>query len=219
MEASGQALQGFQLLHHLITDAFSNYREGYQMFCTYAHYTKDTNAIFYIGKGSEKRARALCPTHRSTHWNRVKDKHGVKVEIIARWSLESEAFEHEKFLISTLRSIGVKLVNASDGGAGGSAGAIKSPEHRAKIGAAHKGRFVSEETLERMRQAAIRQFANPEARELARKNQTGKKQSAESSAKKSLALRGKKQTPEAIATRTKAIREAALIRKQNKCLI
>jgi len=36
------------------------------------------------------------------------------------------------------------------------------------------------------------------------KNQTGKKQSAESSAKKSIALRGKKQTPEAIAARMKA---------------
>lgn len=189
------------------------------MFCTYAHYTKDTNAIFYIGKGSEKRARALCPTHRSTHWNRVKEKHGVKVEILARWALESEAFEHERFLIATFRAIGARLVNASTGGEGGATGAPKSQEHRDKIGAAHKGRFVSAETLEKMRQAAIRQFANPEAREIARKNQTGKKQSAESSAKKSLALRGKKQTPEAIAARTKAIREAALRRKQNKCLI
>lgn len=209
------------------------------MFYTYAHYRASDNAIFYIGKGSGKRAHELRQTQRSLHWTRVKEKHGVKVEILAKWKLESDAFEHEKFLIAMFRAMGAKLVNASDGGSGGSTGAIKSPEHRAKIGAAHKGKLVSEETLERMRAAAIRQFSNQEARELARKNQTGKKQSTESSAKKSLALRGKKQTPEAIAARVKAKEgfrhsEAslaklraiafekhlvALVRKQKLCLI
>lgn len=209
------------------------------MFYTYAHYRASDNAIFYIGKGSGKRATTLSAIHRSLHWNRVKEKHGVKVEILAKWKLESDAFEHEKFLISTFRSMGAKLVNASDGGAGGSSGAIKSQEHRAKIGAANKGKVLSKETLERMRAAAIRQFSDPEARELARKNQTGKKQSAETIAKKVLALKGKKQTPEAIAARMKAKKWfrhseaslaklraiafekhlAALVRKQKLCLI
>lgn len=209
------------------------------MFYTYAHYRATDNSIFYIGKGSGKRAHELRQTQRSTHWSRVKEKHGVKVEILARWVVESDAFEHERFLIDTFRAMGAKLVNASTGGVGGSTGAVKSPEHRAKIGAAHKGRLVSSETLEKMRAAAIRQFSNPEARELARKNQLGKKQSEESSAKKSLALRGRKQTQEEIAARVKAnagfkhseeslakMRAiafdkhlAALVRKQKLCLI
>lgn len=50
------------------------------MFYVYAHYTLDTNELFYVGKGTKKRAHHIHG--RNSYWNRIVKKHGYKVEIL-----------------------------------------------------------------------------------------------------------------------------------------
>ena len=84
------------------------------MFYTYAHVRKDTNKIFYIGKGIDD--RAWFTYGRNKHWNHIVKKHGYSVQILADWRTEKEALEHESLLISCFKDMGNKLVNMTDGG-------------------------------------------------------------------------------------------------------
>lgn len=87
------------------------------MFYTYAHYTP-CGDIFYIGKGSRV-DRAHNFKNRNIFWERIVKKHGPPtVKMLATWGTEREAFEHETFLISCFRSIGVRLCNITDNGEG-----------------------------------------------------------------------------------------------------
>lgn len=95
------------------------------MFYTYIHMRKDDGKVFYVGKGTG--GRAYQKSGRSKHWRRVVDKHGLVVEIAARWQTEPEAFDHERLLIAVLRELCAPLVNVTDGGEGTS-GAKQSPE-------------------------------------------------------------------------------------------
>ena len=106
------------------------------MYYTYAHYRPD-GTIFYIGKGSFKRAHSTAG--RNTYWNRIVKKDGeFKVEILALWKTEKEAFDHEIFLIDTFRKMGFKLANVSSGGEG-SSGYRHLEETKAKMREAHLG--------------------------------------------------------------------------------
>ena len=97
-------------------------------FLTYAH-NKPDGSIFYIGKGTERRAHSSAG--RNIVWKRTVKKHnGFGVEILSRWSTEKEAFDHEIFLIDTFRQMGYQLVNIAKGGMG-SAGFRHSDEHKA----------------------------------------------------------------------------------------
>jgi hypothetical protein len=100
------------------------------VFCTYAHYTPQ-GTLFYIGKGSNER-RPHYLQGRNNYWNKVVAKYGKpKVEVLARWQTEVEAFEHEKLLITCFRDLGFKLCNLTDGG-DGTSGYKQTPEHREK---------------------------------------------------------------------------------------
>ncbi len=102
------------------------------MFCTYSHHKPD-GTLFYIGKGSVKRAHAK--DNRNPHWRNIVAKHGsYKVEILANWPTEADAFEHEKFLISCFRDLGFSLANITNGG-DGVAGHKHSAESKAKMSA------------------------------------------------------------------------------------
>lgn len=116
-------------------------------FYTYVHRRADDGRVFYVGKGRGRRAHR--DVGRSSWWRAVADKHGFVVEIVAEWNSEADAFEHEKFLIACFRDIGAPLCNLTAGGDGAS-GHKKSPETRAKIGAKHRGKYVSDETRARM---------------------------------------------------------------------
>lgn len=93
---------------------------------TYIHRRRDTGAIFYVGKGRGARATSRCG--RNIHWRRIVAKAGFDVEILARWSTEGECFDHERFLISTFRDMGMKLANIGSGGEGPS-GTVRSQEY------------------------------------------------------------------------------------------
>jgi hypothetical protein len=85
-------------------------------FLTYAH-CKPDGSIFYIGKGSSRRAHSK--SGRNVFWKRTVEKHGgFSVMTLAKWSTEQEAFDHEIFLIDTFRRIGFQLANIAEGGMG-----------------------------------------------------------------------------------------------------
>ena len=85
------------------------------MFYTYCHYRLDTNKIFYIGKGKDNRAWV---NKRNKHWHGIADRHGWRCEILAYWSSEAEALEHEIMLIACFIDLGYKLANKTAGGQG-----------------------------------------------------------------------------------------------------
>lgn len=99
---------------------------------TYMHTRNDTGQPFYIGKGTARRAWDDRPHKRGFHWTNVVKKHGHQVHILAKWETEQEALDHEIFLIGTMRGMGVKIINKTDGGEGTS-GYKWSAESRAKL--------------------------------------------------------------------------------------
>ena len=64
----------------------------------YCHRRKDDNSIFYIGKGSGK--RAWTRQGRNIYWKRVAEKAGFEVEILYHDLQEEEAFILEKILFA-----------------------------------------------------------------------------------------------------------------------
>ena len=103
------------------------------------HTRNDTGEVFYVGKGTGKRAWQVNPARRSKHWTRVARKHGFSVHILSRWRTESEAMEHEKFLIRTLNELDLPLVNKTEGG-DGTSGFKWSAESKEKLSKALKGK-------------------------------------------------------------------------------
>jgi hypothetical protein len=126
-----------------------------EVYFTYAHARKSDGRIFYIGKG--KLSRIVSKSDRNNYWHNTVAKHGLEINVLAKWETEQEAFEHEKFLIWCFRDMGVGLVNMTDGGEGLSNpsqetrlkmsqnNAMKRPEVAAKISAARKGKPLSDE--------------------------------------------------------------------------
>jgi hypothetical protein len=139
------------------------------LFYTYAHYKKDNNSLFYIGKGSGNR---YLSKNRGQHWHNVVAKHGLDTQILAHWNKVEEAFEHEKLLISCFRELGHNLINQTDGG-NGISGNKRSAETKEKLAAIQRGRKHSAERIEQNRQLRL-----------------GNKQSEETKAKRALKLFG-----------------------------
>ena len=149
------------------------------MFYTYAHFKPDGRA-FYIGKGSRNRHLS---SSRGSHWKNIVAKEGgFRSEILAFWPSESEAFEHEKFLIKCFRELGFKLCNLTDGGEG-TAGIKLGEEERLKRSRALTGKKKSDETRAKM---SAYHLANP-------------KHSAETREKMSIAAKRRNQSKTAVA--------------------
>ena len=129
-------------------------------FYTYAHINKDTNKIFYIGKGFENRYKST--DRRNRYWHNIVNKHNFNAEILAYWNTEKEALDHEMLLISCFKDMGYKLANMTDGGEGTSGykhsettklkmkNKVVSDEHKAKISKAGIGRKFSDKSKEKI---------------------------------------------------------------------
>lgn len=116
----------------------------------------------YIGKSYDPKKRwrehrrdALRPRHKSSLIHRAMHAYGLdafKFEVLGRYASDEEALRAEAFWVARLRTnvrgIGFNLTN---GGRGGMAGIPKSPEHRARIAAAHRGRKHSAAHIAAMR--------------------------------------------------------------------
>lgn len=120
------------------------------MFYTYAHYTADTNELFYIGKGKGKRSGDR--SNRNLWWQRKVEKHGFTHKVLAFWPSEQEAYDHEEFLIACFKDLGYKLVNLASGG-GINSGWKHSEEFKKKIADFHKGKKKTPEAIEKLKQA------------------------------------------------------------------
>jgi hypothetical protein len=141
-----------------------------QKFYVYLHKRSLDGGVFYVGKGSKK--RAWKKTSRSDYWKRIENKYGRTVEIYRDNLEEHEAFELEKELIAHYGR--ENLCNFNDGGYGG---INPSEETRLKMSIAKKGRIVSYETKARNRIASF-----------------GRKHSEETKAKISAYFAGRKRT-------------------------
>ena len=99
-----------------------------RVYYTYAHYTADTNILFYIGVGTilntktfkerTRYSRAYHTNGRNKYWKNVVNKHGFRVKILNLFETKEESLFEEKNLISKYGNRINKglLVNMSDGG-------------------------------------------------------------------------------------------------------
>lgn len=82
------------------------------IFYVYLHKRKDNDAVFYVGKGKDK--RAWSTRSRNNYWNNTVKKYGYTVEIIQGTLTEKEAFDLE---INTIAEYGLdNLTNMTIGG-------------------------------------------------------------------------------------------------------
>mgnify|MGYP003349371684 CR=1 FL=1 len=103
------------------------------MFYVYQHRTKDSNEIFYVGKGKGNR----CNTSkgRNRYWHRIVNKHGgYVVEKIAENLDEQMAFQIEMETIEKYKMQGILLTNMTNGGEGTSGFSHPhTEEHKQKL--------------------------------------------------------------------------------------
>jgi hypothetical protein len=113
----------------------------------YKHIRLDTNKVFYIGMGNEKRPYSK---RRNNHWQNVVNKTDYIVEVVAENLSLEEACELEKTLIS---KYGIEnLTNINCGGEGQF---NPDDETRYKIGSGKRGKKLSEQTKIKMSKSQI----------------------------------------------------------------
>ena len=192
------------------------------MFYVYLHRRATDNSVFYVGKG--KGRRAYWKNQRNKHWHYVANKHGYTVEIYKDGLSEKEAFNLE---IEMIKKIGIEnLCNYTEGGDGAS-GSKKTEEFKSMMREKMTGRTFSEETIEKMKEAAKnrpsearkKQAEKIRGRKLTEEHKRkisesgkGRVISEESRRKISEYHKGKKKKPEAVEAM------AASKRKKVKCL-
>lgn len=126
------------------------------MYYAYVHCRPD-NSVFYVGKGSARRAKTLKSNgKRNKYHQRVVSKYGVNNIAVGMIECSSEAvaFELEIGLIKCLKRMGVKLTNMTEGGEGQS-GVVQTKEWVKKRSEKHIGTTRSEETKNKMRIKAL----------------------------------------------------------------
>lgn len=112
----------------------------------YIHRRNDTGEVFYVGKGSGKRA---FDKKRNDWWKRIVSKCGYTVEIIEWFDDHDSALAREVELIAEYREKGVQLVNLTDGGEGAK-GYKHTPETRKIMSIKHIGKTPSDETKKKL---------------------------------------------------------------------
>jgi hypothetical protein len=166
-------------------------------FYVYEHRRKDTGVVFYVGKGCGKRAKNFC--NRGRYWDNVAKAAGGVIVTYPVLDVDEElSYLAEIELIDVYRKQGVRLVNISDGGEG-SSGWKPTEDVKRKIGEANKytpkasgenhgmyGKKHSEESLAKMREAAVSREYNENS------GFSGRKHTEESRAKMSENLKGTK---------------------------
>lgn len=138
------------------------------MALVYRHRRLDNYKIFYIGFSKNHR-RPYQKDGRNSHWNRIVNKVGYNIEIIADGLSEKDALELEEFLILEYGRVDLStgnLVNKTSGG--------ENSKH-------------SPETIEKIRQSKLgdknHQYGKKQSIETIKmriKSNTGKKKSIES---------------------------------------
>ena len=105
------------------------------MFYAYAH-VKPDGAIFYIGKGKDR--RAWDKDNRNTYWHNVVNKYGYEVKILAHDTDEELSLLCEIEAIDVYKRRGLSLCNMTKGGEGFSGGK-HTEQARIKMSLERKG--------------------------------------------------------------------------------
>jgi hypothetical protein len=114
---------------------------------TYIHIRKDSGQVFYVGKGTGK--RAYSKHHRNNLWHKIVAKHGYTVELISEWETEEEAFQDEIRLIEQYKNDGFAIANFTLGG-DGATGYTHSIKTKNNLSERAKLFFSNEENAKRM---------------------------------------------------------------------
>lgn len=160
-------------------------------FYVYAHRRLDTGNIFYIGKGTGR--RALTKGGRSALWTRIASKHGYRVELLIAGLTEAQAFAMECHFIAKTPD----LCNHTDGGEGIS-GYQHTQAAKDALRAAHAGKKQDAGVIER-RTAKLRGQKRTPEQLVNFKGMAGRTHSAETKARMSAAHKGRVHSPEALA--------------------
>jgi len=142
-------------------------------FYVYGHFTKDSDDLFYVGKG--KGARAYESHGRSVWWNNIVNKHGVEIKILYNNLTESESHLLEMQLIKQYgrKDLGTGcLINMTDGGEG-STGRQILDESRKKMSIAKLGKKLTETHKQKLSEA--RKFISELSRKKMSDSKIGKK--------------------------------------------
>ncbi len=160
-------------------------------FYVYVHRRADTGEVFYIGKGSGRRAWAT--QYRTDYWRRVRDKYGIVIEILEWFDKEEDAFRNEKVLIAHHRAMGARICNITDGGEGAT-GNVMPESAKLAISRSKTGRKRPPESVETRRRKSESAKGRRMSQDAIAKTaafHTGRKRTAETLAKMSAALKGK----------------------------
>lgn len=115
-------------------------------------YKRPDGSVFYVGKGTKRRAQSVSPSRRNRKFMNILNKYGAKdvlLELIPCVS-EEAAFDLEVATIKRLREGGADLANFTDGGEGCS---NRKPTEKALAAlAAWQGAYhrLSDESKERI---------------------------------------------------------------------
>ena len=159
------------------------------MYYTYFHIKNDSGHIFYVGKGKDNRCNVT--SGRSSAWVETVKVHGLKVEIVELFQKEEDALAHETYLIASLKDLGVRLVNFTNGGEGTSGFKVRE-ETKLKISSSQKGRKLTPEHIAAMRAGQKGKKRSEEARRNMSAAFKGRKHSEETKAKMSASRKGRK---------------------------
>lgn len=113
-------------------------------YCVYVHCKKTTNQVFYVGKGSIKRANTKSYSSRNEYWGRVAKKHGFYSVILFMDLTNDQACKIEKDLIAEFGR--ENLCNLTDGG-DGTPGRIVTDEIKKLMSDKFKGISPSQNTI------------------------------------------------------------------------
>lgn len=175
----------------------------------YIHYLVDSKEIFYVGKGTGK--RAWSKSSRSLEW-KEKTKNAYNVLIVKTFSSEEEAFQEEIRLINFFKNEpNFKLVNKQPGGKGGNNWNYLSNEQKAKEIERRKQWWADRtkeemEKISRERSLRVRGKNNPQYGKPG--FNTGRKFPASHKEKISNGLKNYKRTPEHCKNLQKQIEKA-----------
>lgn len=143
-------------------------------FYVYLHRRKDTDEVFYVGKG--RGSRCYLKHGRNDKWMKVANKAGFSVEKIECNLTEELAFKLERKLIAEYGR--QNLCNMTDGGEG-SSGAVRSQQFKDNLSKYHTGRKKSDKHLEAISKSLTGKKLSEDTKEKLRKANTGRKLSEE----------------------------------------
>lgn len=176
-------------------------------FYVYFWFYKDTDEVFYIGKGKGNRFLER-KAHRNNYFKNIlnKEKDNVDVKIIKSNLTEEDAFELEKNLIKEYKSKGQAKANLHEGGCGGNTGNYYSQTRSKKISDFGKtrvgeknpmwGKTHSEETKRKLREANLGKKLTQEHKDKLIKANTGRVKTKSEIEKLRLANLGKRLSKE-----------------------